>query len=94
LNYFLPTVKLIDKTRVGSKVRKVYDTPMSPYQRFLASPDVDDEAKVELRRRYQTYNPVPLQQEVYRTVQALMDLSQEKDLIRRRSLATAALENF
>jgi hypothetical protein len=25
----LPTVKLIDKQRVGSKVRKVYDKPMS-----------------------------------------------------------------
>jgi hypothetical protein len=33
LNYFLPTVKLIDKQRVGSKVRKVYDQPMSPCQR-------------------------------------------------------------
>jgi hypothetical protein len=94
LNYFLPTVKLIDKTRVGSKVRKVYDKPMSPYQRLLASPDVDDKAKAELRRRYQSYNPVLLQQEVHRAVQALMDLNQEKDLIRRRSLATAALENF
>jgi hypothetical protein len=94
LNYFLPTVKLIDKTRVGSKVRKVYDTPMSPYQRLLASPDVGDEAKAELRRRYQTYNPVLLQQEVHRAVQALMDLSQEKDLMRRQSLVTAALENF
>jgi hypothetical protein len=30
LNYFLPTVKLIDKTRVEAKVRKVYDRPQSP----------------------------------------------------------------
>jgi hypothetical protein len=37
LNYFLPTVKLIDKTRVGAKVRKVYDQPRNPYQRLLTS---------------------------------------------------------
>jgi hypothetical protein len=67
---------------------------MSPYQRLLASPDLGDKAKAELRRRYQTYNPVLLQQEAHRAVQALMDLSQEKDLMRRQSLVTAALENF
>jgi hypothetical protein len=31
LNYFLSTVKLINKTRVGANVRKVYDRPQSPY---------------------------------------------------------------
>jgi hypothetical protein len=49
LNYFLPTIKLIDKSRVGSKVRKVYDKPMSPYQRLMACPDLPDEVKAELR---------------------------------------------
>jgi hypothetical protein len=94
LNYFLPTVKLIDKTRVGSKVRKVYDKPMSPYQRLLASPDLSDEVKAELRLRYQRYNPVLLQQEVHRAVDALMEQNRRKDLMRRQSLATAALEQF
>ncbi|MDR3276234.1 MAG: transposase, partial [Treponema sp.] len=62
LNYFLPTIKLIDKSRVGSKVRKVYDKPMSPYQRLMASPDLSGMVKAELTRRYQSYNPVFLQQ--------------------------------
>jgi hypothetical protein len=33
-------MKLIDKTRTGSNIRKVYDQPQSPYQRLLASPDL------------------------------------------------------
>jgi hypothetical protein len=45
LNYFLPTVKLIGKQRGGSKVHKVYDTPRSPYQRLMASPDLSEEAR-------------------------------------------------
>jgi hypothetical protein len=94
LNYFLPTVKLIDKSRVGSKVRKVYDKPRSPYQRLLASPDLSQEAKAELTRRHQRCNPVLLQQEVHQAVDTLMALNHQKDLMRRQSFVTAALENF
>ena len=93
LNYFLPTIKLVDKQRVGSKVHKVYDKPMSPYLRLMTSPDLRDEVKAELTRRYQRYNPVLLQQEVHRAVDALMELNHQKDLMRRQSLATAALED-
>jgi hypothetical protein len=94
LNYFLPTIKLVDKTRVGSKVRKVYDQPASPYRRLLASPDLSDAVKAELKRRYQGYHPVLLQQEVHRAVAALMELNRQKALMRRQSLVSAALENF
>jgi hypothetical protein len=94
LNYFLPTAKLIDKTRMGAKVRKVYDKPRSPYQRLLASPDLADEVKAELRRRYELYNPVLLQREVHRAVDALMARNRQKALMRQQSLAAAALENF
>jgi hypothetical protein len=94
LNYFLPTRKLIDKRRIGSGVRKVYDKPVSPYQRLVGSPDLPAEAKAELARRYQSYNPVLLQQEVHRAVSALMELNHRKDLMRRQSLAAAALEDI
>jgi hypothetical protein len=93
LNYFLPSVKLIDKRRVGARVRKVYDKPLSPYQRLLASPDLTGEVKAELTRRCQRYNPVLLQREVHRAVDALMELNRRKDLMRQQSLAAAALEN-
>ncbi|GHV06338.1 hypothetical protein FACS189485_14710 [Spirochaetia bacterium] len=94
LNYFLPTIKLINKTRVGSKVRKVYDKPMSPYQRLLLSADIPDTVKAELTRRYQRYNPVTLQQDVHQAVEALAELNRQKTLIRQQPLAAAALEDF
>jgi hypothetical protein len=50
--------------------------------------------KAELKRRYQGYNPVILQQEVHRAVAALMELNRQKALMRQQSLADAALENI
>ena len=36
LNLFLPSVKLLKKVRVGSKVRRVYDGPRTPFERVRA----------------------------------------------------------
>ena len=92
LNYFMPTLKLISKTRVGSKIKKVYDTKvLSPCQRLLASPDLDGEAKAELVRRYGLYNPVALQREVHDAVDALMALRKTQKLEEVKSLAASAL---
>jgi len=40
-NLFLPSVKLLKKVRVGSRVRRVYDRPQTPLERVLACPDAD-----------------------------------------------------
>lgn len=64
INYFQPVMKLVEKTRVGSKVRKKYDTARTPYQRVLASPDIDDSVKDQLRELYPTLNPVELQRHI------------------------------
>jgi hypothetical protein len=59
MNFFMPTVKLISKKRVGSKIKKVYDKKViSPYQRLLASDDLSLEVKAELTRRFALYDPV------------------------------------
>ncbi|MDR0707336.1 MAG: hypothetical protein LBF60_05615 [Treponema sp.] len=67
---------------------------MRPSQRLLASPDLSDAVKAELKRRYESYNPVILQQEAHRAVDALMERNRQKVIMRRQSLATVAIENF
>ena len=52
VNFFLPVMKLKEKTRTGSKVKRIYDEPQTPYSRVLASPDVSEEDKDELREAY------------------------------------------
>jgi hypothetical protein len=52
VNFFLPVMKLVEKVRLGSKVKRVYDDPQTPYARALASHQVSDEDKAELREAY------------------------------------------
>jgi hypothetical protein len=51
LNCFKPTVKLADKIRAGGKVRRVYDKPVSPYQRLMANPKLPEEVMTGLSVR-------------------------------------------
>jgi len=93
LNYFMPTQKLLSKTRVGSKIKKVYDKKtLSPYQRLLASPDLSAEVKGELIRRYGLYNPVVLQRQVHDAVNVLMSLKRAHKLEELKSLSDSALQ--
>jgi len=43
LNLFLPSVKLLKKVRVDSKVRRVYDGPRTPFERVRGCPQADRE---------------------------------------------------
>lgn len=49
VNHFLPVQKLVAKVREGSRVKKIYDAPKTPYQRVLDSDQVSQEAKRKLR---------------------------------------------
>ncbi len=60
LNFFCPSVKLLEKKRVASKIVKRYDKPKTPYRRVLESPDVCDETKGKLKELYKTLNPFEL----------------------------------
>ena len=52
VNFFQPVRKLIKKERIGSKVIKRYDEAKTPYRRVLASPDIENEIKVKLKKEY------------------------------------------
>ena len=60
LNFFCPSVKLIEKKRVASKTVKRYDKPKTPYQRVLESPEISAEIKQSLKEHYKTLNPFDL----------------------------------
>jgi len=52
VNFFLPVMKLKEKERLGSKVKRLYDDPQTPYARLLTSDDVSEEDKAELQEAY------------------------------------------
>lgn len=51
-NFFLPVMKLKEKVRTGSKVKRVYDDPQTPYARALNSTHISEADKAELREAY------------------------------------------
>jgi len=59
-NLFLPSVKLLGKTRVGARVRRRYDTPQTPLDRVLACADVRPAVAAALRRQRAALDPFAL----------------------------------
>ena len=63
-NFFLPVTKLKEKRRIGSRVRKIFDKPQTPYARLLDSPDVSPADKRKLKARYASLDVVVLRREI------------------------------
>lgn len=62
INFFIPSLKCIEKVRILSRKIRRYDMAQTASQRVLAHPDIDPEAKEKLRQKYATLNPVVLKQ--------------------------------
>jgi len=77
-NYFQPSMKLVEKSRTGSKVRKKYDEARTPYQRVLNSQAVSKEGEAELKALYTTLNPVKLGREISRLQDRIDALAEAK----------------
>jgi hypothetical protein len=63
-NFFQPTMKLKSKERFGSRVKKSYTAPQTPYQRVLINPSVSAADKLKLKRQYKQLNPAALKREI------------------------------
>jgi len=71
LNYFLPTMKLASKERVGSKVVRKYGPTQTPLDRVLACAEVSAAAKERLRLEKRASNPFALTREVARQLKVI-----------------------
>jgi hypothetical protein len=73
-NFFLPSVKLIDKERIGSKTLKRHDKPKTPYQRIMDSEYLDDATKTRLRNQFATLNPFLLRKNIESKLKKIFSL--------------------
>jgi len=60
-NFFLPTMKILSKTRIGGRIIKRYDVPKTPFQRLIESADKESEKVKVLEKRYLELDPIELQ---------------------------------
>ena len=72
LNLFLPSVKLQEKQRIGSRIIKRHDKPLTPCDRLLSSPYISKENKRRLSKLQQQLNPFVLHSIVHQKVKAIL----------------------
>jgi hypothetical protein len=72
-------MKLLSKERYGSRVKKTYDPPHTPYSRVLADPNVAEEDKESLRSAYHTLDVVQLRQQLDDLLDQLWSQPQASD---------------
>lgn len=76
-NFFLPSVKLIEKERIRSKVIKKHDKPKTPYQRVLEadSIDVTNSMKQKLTQQLEYLNPFQLKKIIDKKIEKILQLA-------------------
>jgi hypothetical protein len=78
LNLYLPSVKLVKKVRVGSKVRRVYDGPKTPLERVVASKQGDAVQLSILRELQRSLDPFQLAKVIDRKLERIYRLANRR----------------
>jgi len=75
LNLYLPSVKLVKKVRVGSKVRRVYDAPQTPLERVMASSSAHPDQIAALKKLRASLDPFQLGKVIGRKIEGIYELA-------------------
>jgi transposase InsO family protein len=74
LNLYLPSVKLVKKVHVGSKVRRLYDAAQTPLERVLACAQRDPRQIAALKKLRQSLDPFQLGEVIDQKLQRIYEL--------------------
>jgi hypothetical protein len=74
-NFWIPNMKLKEKVLVGSKIRRRYHTPATPYERVLASEYISEETKEKLRSIYATLDPFDLRKRIQQKINRIKKMA-------------------
>ena len=77
-NLFLPSMKLIEKVRVGSKLKRRYDKPLTPLERLLACPQADPAKLQELKKLRETTDPFKLAKTIEQKLERVYQLANHR----------------
>ena len=74
LNFFIPSFKLIEKKRDGSKIIKKFSFPLSPYQRLLTSDQIKPAVKKQLTKIFKSLDPFVLEKKMKNKIKNILSL--------------------
>jgi hypothetical protein len=78
LNLYLPSVKLVKKIRVGSKLRRVYDPPQTPLERVTRSGQAAADRLAELTKLKSRLDPFELARIIDRKLKHIYGLANRR----------------
>jgi hypothetical protein len=77
-NLFQPSTKLLRKTRVGSRLRRVYEPPQTPLQRVAECRQADRAKLTQLQQLFQTQDPFQLSRSIDQKLQHIFQLANQR----------------
>jgi len=78
MNLFMPSMKLLKKERIGSRLKRVYDKPMTPFERVIASKQGNPKKVEELKKFYSILNPFELAKTIEDKLERIFRLSNRR----------------
>ena len=77
-NLFLPSMKLLEKTRVGSKLKRHYDQPHTPLERLLNCPQADPAKIQELKNLRNKTDPFSLAKRIEQKLERIYQRANQR----------------
>jgi len=78
LNLFLPSVKLVKKVRVGSRVRRIYEAARTPFERVRECAQADPEQVAKLEELRKRLDPFQLSRNIDRKLDRIGRLANRR----------------
>lgn len=78
-NFFQPVMRLKEKIRIKGAIKRKYDKSKTPYQRLMASDQIDEKTKEKLKALYVSLNPAALKRNIDEKLKKLYQIYQEKN---------------
>jgi len=78
LNLFLPSVKLVKKVRVGSRVRRIYEAACTPFERVRECAQADPEQVAKLEELRKRLDPFQLSRNIDRKLDRIGRLANRR----------------
>ena len=94
VNFFQPSFKLAGKARDGTKVKKKYHPPATPYQRLLADARTSEEVRRQVTAIQATLDPVRLLQSIRVAQQELVEIADRPTLGEAVAPTAPTMEQF
>ena len=84
-NFFKPQRRCLKKIKIGSKNKKLYDQPQTPYERVLTEKSIPEENKTKLKTVYQSLNPIEIRKEIIKLQNLLLEDDKIKEEFVRKT---------